>query len=808
MAATLSPEHRAMLVEESSISDAIIVQRGYFTAQAADELTKLGFTIEQARAPALVIPIWSVDGEIVGHQCRPDDPRTGEGGKLIKYETPAGWNMRIDVPPAVQKDISDYRVPLWITEGCKKADSAIVRGLCCIDLIGVWNFRGTNEKGGISELGDWEKFSFKSRRGDGRIVYIAFDSDVMQKPQVRMALQRLSRILQRRGAGDIRPILIPSDRGTKCGLDDFFANGGTVHALGECVDKSLLKGSEIVINNRSLADVSSDAISALHATNYPPTVFVRGGEMVRIVVDERGLTKIKNLGTPALRGILARAATWMKMGKESGTEVSPPNEIVEDLIALGHWPEIPPIISITRAPVLTPEGTLSMIPGYCAKSRVYIASNESWPQWPGTVQEAAKFLSNEVLGDFPFAGDADRAHALGLMMLPIVRPIINGPTPLHLLDAPVQGTGKSLLAKVCLMPTMGAEISATTGTRDEEEWRKKIASSLLEGRAYVFLDNLSRKVDSDTLAGVLTSTEWNDRSLGSLGNINVPVRCVWLATANNAELSRDILRRTVWIRLDAHVERPEDRSEFQHPNIEQWIPEHRRTIVSALCKLVSQWIDSGKPIFSGRKLGSFEEWSRVVGGVLETAGVQGFLGNVQELRAAADADEYAWADFYRRWHTHFGSNPTKAGDLLQEFCVDEQLAGWLGDKGEASRKTRLGHLIRKRIGVVSGGYRVERYDQYGNAIRYRILQLSGETSTTSSEPQSHISSSKLELFEDIEVEEHTLHHKESGQFIGAAGTANLQDIKPQHDLTNAHADPTVNHPPSSGDEDILDEVNL
>ena len=42
-------------------------------------------------------------------------------------------------------------------------------------------------------------------------------------------------------------------------------------------------------------------------------------------------------------------------------------------------------------------------------------------------------LSNavELLGDFPFTGDAERPHAVGFLLLPFLRELVDGPTPIH-----------------------------------------------------------------------------------------------------------------------------------------------------------------------------------------------------------------------------------------------------------------------------------------------------------------------------------------------------------------------------------------
>lgn len=728
----LSIPHRHMLEVGSGITAGVIAARGYWTATNVDELSPLGFARDQLRVPALVMPLYGVDGGIVSHQIRPDDPRMNDKGKPVKYETPAGSQMRLDICPvdSIREMLQDKRSDLYITEGVKKGDSAAARGLCCIALAGVWNWRGTNESGSSVELADWDKIALKGRR-----IRIVFDSDVMMKQEVQKALRRLAGMLKRRGATVIPIVPHRPGHTGKIGLDDFFVLGGTVSELHECANLSILAERAIVVNNRNLADVAGDGLDALVESNIPPTLFIRGGEMVRVVHDERDIPKIQTLTPAGLKGTLARSASWIRKTKDGETEVSPPSDVVEDIMAMPSWPQIPPIVAVTRAPVLAANGSLSMAPGYCPDSFFYIACKELWPVWQGDARSAAQYITGEVLADFPFASAADQSHALALMLLPIVRPAIDGSTPLHLIDAPVQGSGKSILARVCMMPTAGAEIAATPGTKDEEEWRKKIASSLLEGRSYIFLDDIDHKIVSPSLNLALTAREFNDRMLQQTKNITLPIRCVWMATTNNAELSRDIVERTVWIRLDAATERPSERK-FRHPNIEAWVAENRPTIVSALCAIVGDWVRAGMPLGKARHA-RYPQWSSVIGGILEHAGVIGFLGNEKTLRASANTDESAWLAFMQRWWDSANADFKKASELRPLFEEDDELAGMLGAGNESSRTTRLGHLLKKRTGVVLGGLRITRSTgQTAGSISYRLQAVSDQTPLETPKPHS------------------------------------------------------------------------
>jgi hypothetical protein len=226
----LSTAHRQMLSAESGISEEVIKARGYVTVAHKADVTRLGFGAAQAQVPALLMPLWTVDGEVGSYQLRPDVPRQSKG-KVVKYETPYRSRIRLDINPLARPWLRDMTRPLFITEGIKKGDAAVSHGLCCIALIGVSNWRGSDDGNAVAELPDWEAVPLKRADGSPRIIYICFDSDVLQKREVRIALRRLKRFLTRRGA-DVRIIYLPAQNGgAKQGMDDFFAAGHTVDEL-------------------------------------------------------------------------------------------------------------------------------------------------------------------------------------------------------------------------------------------------------------------------------------------------------------------------------------------------------------------------------------------------------------------------------------------------------------------------------------------------------------------------------------------------------------------------------------------------
>lgn len=218
----LSDRHRRELETESAIAPDIIAEGGYFTAERADQLPAA--FADYQRRPGLVLPIRDATGVVAAWQLKPDRPRLGKNGKPIKYDTATGGRQCIDVPVRTRSHLGDPAVPLWITEGRKKVDSGLSHGIrCIVGLQGVYGWRGTNSQGGKTALPDWEDIAL-----NGRDVVLAFDSDVMTKDTVRDALERLSAFLRARKA-NVRYLLLPElPNGEKCGLDDFFARGGTL----------------------------------------------------------------------------------------------------------------------------------------------------------------------------------------------------------------------------------------------------------------------------------------------------------------------------------------------------------------------------------------------------------------------------------------------------------------------------------------------------------------------------------------------------------------------------------------------------
>jgi len=467
---------------------------------------------------------------------------------------------------------------------------------------------------------------------------------------------------------------------------------------------------EIITNNRQLPDLTADAMKAIETANNPLRLFRRSGTVVRLRRDQ-GPTYCEPVSIPALRGEIARTAFW-KRWTAKGDKINdkPPREVVEDLLSHPGW-RLPVIDQIVESPVFLDDGRLIDQPGYHQDCRLWYEPGAGLeqihvPVHPTTEQiaDAVNLLNDEMLGDFPFVDDADRANCLAFYLLPAVRQLIVGNTPMHVFGASKQGTGKGKLVDLWGLIWLGRNPSLTSEPHSDKEWGEKIGSSLISGAGYFFVDNIKYAVKSGALAVALTTSRFTYRILGESKVVELPVRWCWAATANNIKADSDIVRRFVRTRLDANCERPELRSGWRIPDLLGWARQHRSALVSSCLTIVRGWVDAGKPM-GNYTLGSYEEWARVMGGMMDHIGVPGFLGNLS-ANDEVNSAEAEWRGFVNLWWADFGDSEVTIKGLYALAIENELLNSVMGDGRDTSQRTKLGLALGNREGQVWGGKKI------------------------------------------------------------------------------------------------------
>jgi hypothetical protein len=415
------------------------------------------------------------------------------------------------------------------------------------------------------------------------------------------------------------------------------------------------------------------------------------------------------------------------------------------------------IEAVSECPIIRPDGTTLFQEGFDSVSRVFFAKAnnlnlEAVNREPTRAEaQLAVKLIDETLEGFPFVDAASRAHAIAMMLTTIVRRVIRGSVPLFVIDAPAAGTGKSLLAEIFSIIISGLEAAMKSApSYEEEEWRKTISATLLDGTTMTVFDNVAHTLQSPSLALVLTATIWTDRLLGQTKTITLPVRTVWVVTGNNVVLGGDLPRRSVWIKLDAQTAEPHKRKDFRHPKLKEWVLEQRGELLTALLTIARAWFAAGRPPANVPILGSFESWCETLGGILQFAGISGFLDNFDEQYQESDPSGQQWEAFLATLYEVFDggaftirqilnlSGETAPGRFhrVNHNPSDEDSGSssdhplkevWPDELADDIRKgnlqKRMGHAFRQRIGrrYGKGAYHLQKAGQASNKVARWIV---------------------------------------------------------------------------------------
>ncbi len=428
----------------------------------------------------------------------------------------------------------------------------------------------------------------------------------------------------------------------------------------------------IFVNREHLLEIVDQAVEAIvRKEGESPSLFIQSARLVRIGRNEFQRPLLVQMGMTEVKEVLIHCARFYRLRKIAGREgeyerspVSPPNELAEQILARqsqAPFLPFPGLAAIVEVPVIRPDGSILDRPGYDPATQLYYAPSKGMEACKVALKpsvkerEEALSLLLSTIGEFPYVSDADKANALALLLTPILRPALKRHVPLALIDAPKQGTGKGLLSDVVSLIATGNCAAILTLSENEEELQKLITSLLIEGTTIITIDNITGRLQSRHLDAALTSDMWRGRILGASKMALVPQCATWIATGNNIKVGGDLVRRCYRIRLDAKVSRPFMRKDFTHSDLVEWVSEQRAELVGALLTLARAWYAAGKPQYPHLSaLGTFSGWVKIVGGILEYAGVHGFLSNLERLYDDADEDGSQWEAFFTVWRQIIG----------------------------------------------------------------------------------------------------------------------------------------------------------
>jgi len=435
-------------------------------------------------------------------------------------------------------------------------------------------------------------------------------------------------------------------------------------------------------------------------------VFRRHADLVRVSQLEEaseedglfrhaGLVELRSAAPGWLTVEASRVGTFVERRGKKLFRVAPTVGLMGMLHAIADESRFPAIKGLSMTPTLTCER-----PGYDPESKLFLAFPEGMfppaPMQPSRDQaEAALARLAHPLRGFPFVDEAARSVALSGMISSVVRGELRT-CPLHEIDAPAAGTGKTKLAEIIGIMGTGLPPSGITHSANGEENEKRLVSILRTGDPVVLIDNVSTDLEGDFLCAMLTNETVQARILGQSERVRLSTRVLMLATGNNIRLRGDMARRAVVCRLDAKMMNPDERP-FDFDAVED-VREARAQLVADALTVVRAYIAAGRPV-KLPPFGSFEDWDLVRGALV-------WLGLVDPAatRLAVKDDNplvEEKAELFRLLLTHVGTGRRMTISQVDSSAGLEGLRFALGrqlDRGEWDKK-RAGRLLLRHRDV-------------------------------------------------------------------------------------------------------------
>jgi hypothetical protein len=509
-----------------------------------------------------------------------------------------------------------------------------------------------------------------------------------------------------------------------------------------------------------IADVYDLVLKSL-AMRAP--IFQRSGRLVHIMrepmLDASGVTqpigqpRIEALPDVWLEHYLEMCCVWHKEEKGDDGVVrrplakGPPKALVQRIFATGEWAHIDHIHGIVQWPVMRTDGSICSTNGYDAESGYHLSSVPEIaladePTIDDAKAAAAKLLG--VIADFPIETDAMRAAWLSGILTLVARPAIAGPVPALLFDAATPGSGKTLLAQLLSVIVTGEKPPVQMAPSDASEWTRTLGALAKSGHPMVLIDNVKGKFEPSALEAAITSGQVIERKLRSNDTLKHAFTVLVAVTANNAQISTDLVRRSLHVRLVAESERPELRGGFAITDVAGYCQARRGELLGAALTILQAYVAAGRPGHGGAALGAFEQWDALVRGALCWVGCGDPVETQAGLRETASTEESgvylelleAWAAFtqgaltvaelIKELENYAGSHPAAARlrNALAELCECEP--------GECPEVKQITARLKHVRGRVFGGIQLQGKPGAGGKFRWRCASnqlLDGQTNS-------------------------------------------------------------------------------
>ena len=599
-------------------------------------------------------------GEMVGFVCRFENPDKGAPSKEYRPISRHGKDWQIADPPGgfplyKLPELLASKGPIFVTEGEKASDSLANLGLTAT----------TAAHGAESaKKADWRPL-------EGREAILVPDNDPPKPNGERAGMQYVAAVRERLAKIDPAAVIKLLE------LPDLPPKGDAVEFVETQKEVGRSDG-EIRDHILTLVEAASEWKSdpeTIESDSDLPTVFLPGGfkhmtltecakNLGGLLGEQREAFQMN--GAPVrLSGIDSRdpvveqiratklPSMFEHVAQLKRTRKSSDDGVVE-VPALCNRGEaelikesrdfldcLPPIRVVTRCPViLAREGELVVVSGYDEESGVY-ASNFGVEE---ISFDDAKSLILGVVQDFQFASPSDRSRAIAAILTPafVHGQVLTANTPLVLLEADRSQTGKGYFAKVLAAVYTDSPVTVTQRKGGTGSLEESFSAALLQGRVFVYIDNVRGALDSPALESALTEDTFMARAPYLAPQQVSLKRTTVFLTSNRAELTVDLVNRSNPIRIrkrseDYKFQRyPGDRDLLEH------IRANQPLYLGAIFAVVREWWNRGRKRSMESKH-SFRDWAQPLDWILQELFHEAPLcGGIHEVKARMTTPALNW----------------------------------------------------------------------------------------------------------------------------------------------------------------------
>ncbi|MEO6823772.1 MAG: DNA-primase RepB domain-containing protein [Nitrosospira sp.] len=438
-----------------------------------------------------------------------------------------------------------------------------------------------------------------------------------------------------------------------------------------------------------------------------------GGLIVSVATDPTsGDPSIIPISLPALTRELSITASWEKYDgrKEDWVRCDPPARHVGILYDAQNFRHLPPLAGLARQPYFREsDGELITQAGFDKTSQrfgVFDPRQFFIPVPTREEAESALALLEDLLTEFHFVSDADKAAALAAIFTAVVRPTLSHAPGFHV-QAPVYGSGKTYLCELIgafAGPGGNTKVSYPTTS---EEATKVMLSLLLPGPAVIEFDDMDTDwLPHGIIKRVLTAEHVTDRILGVSKTATVSTRALFLGSGNNVGPIRDLLRRIVTIHLDPRCSTLATITYKSLP-VDQ-VRQNRGLYVSAVLTIILAWRREGSPRADVENIVTFGgPWSDYCRHPLMWLGYPDpATALLEQVKHDPDADTLS--GLMIEWQKVFGSTPTTVRRAVEMACrdypdlLDAMREFPIEERGEINR-AKLGWLLKKNANRIVNG---------------------------------------------------------------------------------------------------------